>query len=205
MDSLNHLLSATCEMFSASGAGLMMLDDGNMLCALAATDEPGRLLEGRQEELGHGPCVDTVTLGRVTSTPDLGADDRWPELLPEIPQAGVRSVFGIPIRASGLAVGALNVYRDHVHEWSDGEIAALTSYGKVLDGLLRAALQARDREELAEQLQHALNSRVVIERAVGLIMGRQNIDAVAAFNQLRDNGRRSRRKVADVAAELLNQ
>jgi AmiR/NasT family two-component response regulator len=77
--------------------------------------------------------------------------------------------------------------------------------GLLLEGLLRAALQARERKELAEQLQHALNSRVVIERAVGLLMGRQAIDAVTAFNQLRDNARRERRKVADVAAELLNQ
>src|SRR5438874_1686775 len=94
LDALQHVLTASRALFSASGAGFMMLDDSSMLCSVAATDEPGRVLEERQEQCGHGPCVEAVTLDRITATPDLAADDRWPELLPEVPEAGVRAVLG---------------------------------------------------------------------------------------------------------------
>ncbi len=204
MDALQQVLAATRQLFSASGAGFMMLDDSSMLCSVAATDEPGRTLEERQEQSGHGPCVEAVTLDRVTATADLAVDGRWPQLLPEVPEAGVRAVLGVPIRANGVAVGAVNVYRDQPHEWDESEIGALTSYGGLVEGLLRAALQSREHELLAQQLQHALDNRVVIERAVGVIMGRGHVDAVTAFNELRHRARSSERKVADVAAELLD-
>lgn len=204
-EALVQVLSATCDLFSASGSGLMMLDDSDMLCALSATDEPGRLLEVRQEDCGRGPCVDTVTFDRVVSTVDLAADDRWPELLPELPQSGVRAVLGIPIRIHGVAVASLNVYRDHPHEWDESETSALTRYGEVLEGLLRSALQVRKREAVVQQLEYALENRVVIERAVGVIMGRDAIDAVTAFNRLRHQARNSNRRVADIAAELLER
>jgi GAF domain-containing protein len=205
MDALEQVLAGTRQLFSASGAGFMMLDEGQMLCSVAATDEPGRVLEHRQERTGHGPCVDAVTFDRMTATVDIAADDRWPELVPEVPEAGVRAVLGVPIRIDGVAVATLNVYRDEVHEWDGSETSALASYGLLIEGLLRAALQARDRERLAQQLQHALTNRVVIERAVGVVMGRQGVDAVTAFNQLRASARSSQRKVADVAGELLDE
>lgn len=200
---LHEVLTATKALFSASGAGLMMVDDSTMLCSVAATDEPGRVLEERQEQGGHGPCVDALTFDRMVQTADLAADDRWPELVPEVPEAGVRSVLGVPIHASGVAVGALNVYRERPGEWDESETAALAAYGGLIDGLLLGALQAREREQLADQLQHALDHRVVIERAVGAVMARQRVDAVTAFNELREQARRSQRKVADVAIDLL--
>jgi GAF domain-containing protein len=203
MTALQEMLVTTGKVFSASGAGFMMLDEGAGLTAVTATDEAGALLEKRQEQDGHGPCVDSVTLDQVVTTSDLGEDDRWPNLRPELPDAGVRSVLGVPIRTHGVALGALNVYRDQPHEWSDDEIAALEAYGTLLEGLLRTALQSHEREQLVQQLQHALDHRVMIERAVGMIMARESVDAVTAFNQLRDRARSSERKVADIAAEVL--
>jgi GAF domain-containing protein len=205
MDALEQVLSATRQLFNASGAGFMMLDDRQMLCAVAATDARGRLLEDLQEKTGHGPCVDALTLDRVTTTSDLAVDDRWPQLIPELPSAGIRAVLGVPIRANSVAVASLNVYRDQPHVWDESDIAALTAYGGIIEGLLRTALQAREHEELAQQLQHALDHRVVIERAVGVLMGRQRVDAVTAFNQLRQRARSAERKVADVASEVLDE
>jgi GAF domain-containing protein len=205
LDALQQVLQATRQLFSASGAGLMMLDDRSVLRSVATTDEAGRLLEERQEHSGQGPCVDTVSFDRITATPDVAADHRWPQLLPDPPHSGIRAVLGIPIRFDGVVVGALNVYRDHFHDWSPSETGPLTSYGSLIEGLLRTALHVRQREALAQQLQHALDHRVVTERAVGVIMGRDRIDAVTAYNQLRDHARSTERKVADVAAELLDE
>lgn len=203
MDALQQVLAATRELFGASGAGLMMINDQSVLSAVAATDEPGHLLEVRQQEIGHGPCVDSLTLDRVVTTADLASDDRWPGLTPELPDRGVRAVLGVPVHADQVPIGSLNVYRDQPGEWDPSEIAALEAYSGLIESLLVTALQAHHRGELAEQLQHALNHRVMIERAVGVIMGRQDLGAVAAFNQLRSAARNSERKISDIAAEIL--
>lgn len=203
MRALEQLIFATRELFGATGAGLMMLDGESALSPVVATDEPGHVLEVRQQEDGHGPCVDSLTYGHVINTPDLAADDRWPELLPELPERGVRAILGVPIHAASVPVGTLNVYRDDPGEWDQSEVTALESYARLVESLLDTALQARNRGELAEQLQHALDHRVVIERAVGVIMARQNLNAVDAFNELRKAARGAERRVADVAIDVL--
>jgi GAF domain-containing protein len=200
---LQRVIAATRDLFSASGAGVMMVDDGAMLGAVAATDDAGFLLESLQERYGRGPCVDALTFDRAIWTADVQSDERWPMLASELAPVGVRAVLGLPIHADRVSVGSLNVYRDKPSEWSPEEVAALEAYATVIEGVLRSALQARESGQLADQLQHALDHRVAIERAVGVIMGREGIDAVAAFNKLRESARSSERKVADVAAELL--
>ncbi|HEY6525552.1 MAG TPA: GAF and ANTAR domain-containing protein [Solirubrobacteraceae bacterium] len=202
MASLEQVMNATRQLFEASGCGIMLIDDTSVLAAVAATDEPSRLLEVLQEQVGHGPCVDALTFDQTVIASDLADDERWPEL-DELPPAGVRAVLGVPLHADRVPVGSLNVYRDRPHDWTESEVAALTAYSSLVEGVLRTALHARERERLAEQLQHALDHRVVIERAVGVVMGRQHINAVAAFNQLRQRARNAQRTVADVAEELL--
>jgi GAF domain-containing protein len=202
MAALKEVMGATRHLFSATGCGVMLIDDSSVLTAFAATDEAGRLLEAHQEEVGHGPCVDALTFDRTVSTRDLATDERWP-VLSDLANAGVRAVLGVPLHADSVTVGSLNVYRDQPHEWTSGEMDALTAYSSLIAGLLQSALHAHQRERLADQLQHALNHRVAIERAVGVIMGRQNINAVEAFNQLRHQARSAQRPVAEIAAELL--
>lgn len=203
MGALHHTLLATRQLFGATGAGIMMRDDDSVLSAVAATDEPGRRLEIVQQQAGEGPCVDALTFDRPVPSSDLAVDARWPVLVPELPDAGVRAVLGVPLHVDHVTVGSLNVYRDRAHRWGDTEVTALTAFGTLVEGLLRTAMQTREREQLAEQLQHALDHRVVIERAVGVIMGRENVNAVQAFNTLRGQARAAQRKVADIAAELL--
>lgn len=204
-NALQRVIAATRELFNASGAGVMMIDDSAMLSAVAATDDTGFLLETLQEEHGRGPCVDALTFDKVISSSDLAADQRWPTLVPELPDAGIRAVLGLPVHTAGVPVGSLNVYRNQPGEWSAAEIDALRAYATVVEGVFHGALQVRERSELADQLQHALDHRVAVDRAVGMIMGRDGVDAVSAFNKLREMARSSERKVADVAAELLAQ
>lgn len=203
-DHLHRVMQATLELFGATGAGIMMIDEDSALAALAATDEAGRLLETRQQEHGQGPCVDALVLNRVVSTDDLALDARWPLLADELPSAGVRAILGVPVHVRGLPVGSLNVYRDRPESWSDNATGALKAYAGLIDGVLEAALLVHERERLADQLQRALDNRVVIERAVGATMGRLGVDAVTAFNELRSTARGSGRRVAEVAAEVLS-
>ncbi len=201
---ITEVLLATRRLFAASGAGLMLIDESTALRSVAATDAAAQMLERKQEQLGHGPCVDAVVLDKLTESVDLLADQRWTELGAALAGHGVRAVLGVPVRLDGVAVGALNVFRDKPHSWSPSEISALSSYGGLIQGVLRAALQTQQRTKLAEQLQHALDNRVIIERAVGVLMGRERIDPVEAFNGLRKRARNSGRRVSDLAQELLD-
>jgi hypothetical protein len=115
----------------------------------------------------------------------------------------VRAVAGIPLLLSGSPVGTLNVYRDQPTEWDGSDIQALRAYSDLIAEVVAAALAAQEHSVLADQLRYALDYRVVIERAVGYLMGAHGLDAVTAFNVLRKRARDSRRRVADVAAEIL--
>ena len=112
-------------------------------------------------------------------------------------------MVGIPVAIGGSPVGTLNVYRDAPNDWDDSDIRALRAYGDLIAEIVGAALAAHDHGALAAQLQYALDYRVIIERAVGYLMGSHGLDAVTAFNALRKRARDSQRKVADVAADVL--
>jgi GAF domain-containing protein len=112
-------------------------------------------------------------------------------------------VAGTPVLLGGSPVGTLNVYRDEPAEWDKSDVNALTAYSALIAEVLAAALAAEEHSILAGQLQHALDYRVVIERAVGYLMGTQRLDAVTAFDVLRRRARDSRRRVADVATDML--
>ena len=200
---MEHLTDSVIDMFGLTGAGLMLIDDDQLVRSILATDELGWALENAQEEAKEGPCVDAVVHGELVATADIAADVRWPRLVELLADTQIGAILGVPIRLAGATVGALNVYVDEKHDWDESDYNALTTFGRLLEALLTTALFAEQRDAVVTQLQAALDSRVMIERCVGLIMGREGIGAVPAFNRLRDLARPSRRKVHDVARELL--
>jgi GAF domain-containing protein len=201
---LHDVVAAVVALFGVTGAGLMFLDDKDALRYVASSNEGGHALELAQEELGAGPCVDCLLLGSSIACTDVADDVRWPGLASRVAAFGVRAVLGVPVHAGGGAVGSLNVYYDGPHDWDESEVAALGAFASVIDNVVGHAMLAHARGRLVEQLQYALDHRVVIERAIGLLMGRAgDVDAVAAFNRLRDLARSERRRVAEVAEEVL--
>lgn len=199
---LNRAVTAVHRVFGCCGAGIMFITEDGYLSYVAATDEAGRRLEQAQAAAGQGPCYDSYVFGRDVVSSDLRADGRWPHLPAHLP-AEVRAVAGTPVMLAGSPVGTLNVYQDEPAGWDESDVRALRAYGDLIAEVVRAALSARDHSVLAEQLRYALDYRVVIERAVGYLMGSQRLDAVTAFNVLRKRARDSQRRVADVAAEML--
>jgi GAF domain-containing protein len=201
---LDQVVTACVGVFGVTGAGLMVADEQNSLRYVSASDGPGRILEKVQTDRGEGPCVDAFVHNRVIVTDDLAHDARWPETRGVLVEHGIGAVLGIPVRLGGIVVGSLDVYHGDRHDWQDAEIAALTRYGEVVQATLQAALTAHRAGELAEQLQYALDYRVIIERSVGYLMAAKGVDAVAAFDLLRRTARGNRRKIGDVAHELLD-
>jgi GAF domain-containing protein len=199
---MRRTVDAVHGVFGYGGAGIMFITESGDLSYVAASDEAGRQLEEAQASAGQGPCYESYVYAREVVSSDVHADGRWPEL-PHRLSDQVRAVAGTPVLLGGSPVGTLNVYRDEPIEWDKSDVNALTAYSGLIAEVLAAALAAQEHSIVAGQLQYALDYRVVIERAVGYLMGTHRLDAVTAFDVLRRQARDSRRRVADVATEML--
>jgi len=199
---MKRTVDAVHGVFGYGGAGIMFITESGYLAYVAASDEAGRQLEEAQASTGQGPCYESYVYAREVVSSDVHSDSRWADLRTRL-SAQVRAVAGVPVLLGGSPVGTLNVYRDEPVEWDASDVNALTAYGGLVAEVLAAALAAQQHSAVAGQLQYALDYRVVIERAVGYLMGTHRLDAVTAFDALRKRARDSRRRVADVAAEVL--
>jgi GAF domain-containing protein len=201
---LQRIVDDAQAVFEVTGTGLMFMDDGQVLRYVAASDDPGRVLEVAQEEHGVGPCVDALINDIVVVVTNMEHDARYSLIAPIVVPVGVRSVLGVPVHIGGASVGSLNVYCNEPTEWDESATDALRAFVSVVETVIAGALLSDRQSNVVEQLEHALQHRVTIERAVGIIMEREQLDAVSAFNTLRDRSRSQRRKVADVAQEMLD-
>lgn len=200
---LEEVVEAVGVLFGLAGAGVLAIDEQQALRSMISSDPRGGALERGQLEFGHGPCVDAFVLDTTVACSDITGDPRYPLLGQFMVEHGVRAVLGVPIRLGGGPVGALNVYAERPHQWTDHERGTLEAYTRMLAGLLQLAMAADQRGRVAEQLQYALQYRIPIERAVGFLMAGHDVDAVEAFNRLRRTSRDQQRRVAEVAAEIL--
>ncbi|HVH22668.1 MAG TPA: GAF and ANTAR domain-containing protein [Pseudonocardia sp.] len=201
--SLHQLVTACVDLFGLGGSGLMLADEGGDLRYAVATDSTSQELEDAQLATGEGPCVDTYVNDELVTSPDLYTDARWPQLTARLAQKRVRGVLGVPIKLSGVTVGSLDVFQDGRHDWDTSERDALSRYADIGSALLTATVAAEQSSELAAQLTYALQHRATNERAVGYLMARDRIGQPEAFNRLRTAARSSRRKIGDVARDLL--
>jgi GAF domain-containing protein len=201
--SIQQVIEACVQVFGVTGCGLMIADDQSVLRYAAATDGPGQQLEDVQLATGNGPCVDAFVHDDLVVTDDLATDARWPEVAARVGPIGVHGMLGVPVHLSGIPVGSLDVYLGEPHIWDRAEQRALRSYADVVGSLTEAALTAHQAGELADQLNYALEHRVPIERGVGYLMARDGLDHADAFNRLRRAARNARRRIGEVAEELL--
>ena len=202
-EALQYVVTAMPALFHVEGAGLLLIDDYQVLRYVAASDDAAHVLESAQEVTGVGPCVDSLVHGHAVRCSDLSTDPRWPELAPLVTPYGIAAVLGVPVHLGGGVIGSLNVYRAEPYQWDDSDVAASTSLARLVERLLAMALVVRRQDDVVLQLQNALDTRIAIERAVGVLIGVDKIDAVEAFDRLRRVARSSRRKVSDLAAEVI--
>jgi GAF domain-containing protein len=201
---IERVIHGAANVFAGTGVGLMLIaEDGHSLRYVASSDQAARRLELAHEQAGEGPCVDAFVCDDCVKSDDLRDDARWPLLRAELRDQPIRAVLGLPTRL-GAPVGTLNLYCEEPRVWDESEIGALAAYNSLLEERLASALAVRQHGKIVDQLQYALDSRVSIERAIGLLMGRDGIDGATAFNELRRVARNSRRRVSAVAEEILS-
>jgi GAF domain-containing protein len=200
---LMEVTVALAGLFHVDGAGILLLDDRQVLRYIASTDGTARFLESAQESLGIGPCVDSLVEDAVVSVDDLTTDDRWPGLAELLVPNGVRTVLGLPLHLAGTTIGSINLYSGAPYEWDQSDVAAVRAFTGLAERVVAAALLGRQQDDLIDQLQEALEARVWIERAVGFLMAVEQLEATAAFERLRRASRNQRQRVRDVAVQVL--
>jgi GAF domain-containing protein len=202
-DALRRIVSATHELFNVDGAGLMLIDPDQLLRNVADSDERVDHLEELQIEHGEGPCIDAFEEKELVHAADLATEARWPKFSPAALERGLRAVLASPIPYNQMAIGVVVVFSTKVHPWSpEGELA-LVAFTDLAALTIANTMQSEQRGRLAEQLQRALDARVVIEQAKGALVARQGVTAKEAFEQMRRRARAERRRVAEIAEEVM--
>lgn len=201
---LQMITNRTAELIGASDVGLLIADQRGQLRFMAASNEDVKRLELFQVQTHEGPCQDAFQSGQPVVNADLQeASDRWPRFAPHATTAGFRSVHAIPLRLRGEVIGAIGVFGTDTGRLEDADVHIAQALANVATiGLLQERAIRRG-EVVAEQLQSALNSRVVIEQAKGAIAQFRNVSVDDAFLILRAHARRTQRRLGDVATAVL--
>jgi GAF domain-containing protein len=200
-----HVLTERCvQLLGVSAAGLLLTDQQGTLQVVAASSERTRLLELFQLQTDQGPSVDCFRTGRPVSVADLTTAGRWPRFAAAAAEVGFASVHAVPMRLRAEVIGALNLFDIYPGALDEGKLRIGQALADVATiGLLQQRAIHR-RDILTEQLQTALNSRVVIEQAKGILAERLQLDMAEAFTLLRSGARSHNRRLSDLAQAIVD-
>ena len=205
IDFLHVLTNRSVQLLDVSAAGLLLADPRGELRVVAASSEAVRLLELFQLQNDQGPCLDCFRSGRPVTAADLTPQaDRWPRFAAAARDAGFAAVQALPMRLREQVIGALNLFRADPGPFDPAAIGIGQALADVATISLLHERSMRHSDTLNEQLQTALNSRVIIEQAKGKLAERLGVDMDQAFSLLRDRARGSNRRLSDLARAFVD-
>ena len=205
IDFMHMLTDRSVRLLDASAAGLLLADPRGELRVLAASSERARLLELFQIQSDQGPCLDCFRSGQPVAVADLSTTaQRWPRFAPAAQEAGFAAVQALPMRLRQQTIGALNLFRAAPGTFDQEDMRLGQALADVATISLLNERSMRRSETLNEQLQAALNSRVIIEQAKGKLAERLQLDMDQAFNVLRRYARTSNIRLSDLARAFVD-
>ena len=200
VDLLDQLVACCVDVLGVTAAGLLLDDQRGNLVVIASSSEETRLLEVLQLQNDEGPCLDCVRSGAVVTCPDLTvASSSWPQFAAAALAAGIQAVDAVPMRLRAQTIGALNLFLDRPQSLGESDRSVAQALADVATIGILQRRSAHRTAEVAEQLQHALNSRVIIEQAKGILAERFQLSMDGAFEAMRQQARRHNHKLTDVA------
>lgn len=202
---LTVLTDRCVDVLELEAAGLMLVAPGGELRVMASSNETIRVLELFEIQAEEGPCLDCYRSGDPILNQDLTTNlDRWPSFSTEAIGAGYRSVHALPMRLRGAVIGALNLFSTEAEVLNRPDIdvaQALADVATIAILQHRATLEA---QAINDQLNGALNSRIIIEQAKGRIAEREDLTMEQAFNRLRNHARNHNQRLAEVAGHIID-
>ncbi len=204
LDFLHLLTERAVGLLNADDAGLILVDQRDELQIVASTSHAAKMLELFQVQTAEGPCLECVRSGQPLVNLDLAeVGERWPTFTWLTREAGFRSVHAIPMRLRDQVIGALSLFCSSETRLSAADVALGQALADVATiGLLQERL-VRQQEIVSEQLQTALNGRILIEQAKGVLAERAHLGIEEAFALIRGYSRRTRRSLVAVAIALI--
>jgi ANTAR domain./GAF domain. len=202
---LLHVLAGRCvDLLGVDAAGVMLADGHGELRLAAASSERARLLELFELQNDEGPCLDAFRTGRQVSYVDVGnGPATWPLFAARAKSEGFSSVHALPMRLRRQTIGALNLFGHPPVQLPAEDVRVAQAFADIATIAILQERLVKEREVLAAQLQTALDSRVIIEQAKGVLAERIGFDMDTAFSTLRDAARRANRRLSDVAREVV--
>jgi GAF domain-containing protein len=205
IDLLDRLVSYSVELLTADAAGILLVDSQHALQVVASSHEDANVMELLQLQSDQGPCMECFSTGEAVSVPDLAdVSGRWPVFVAAVAERGIyRSVHALPLRLRGETIGTMNLF----HGQSGILPAADLVLGQALADVATIGILSeraiRSREVVTEQLQTALNHRVIIEQAKGVLAHQGNLTMAAAFDRLRGYARNHNARLSEVARKVV--
>ncbi len=204
VDLLHWLVEECTIILDTQAGGLMLVDPAGMLQLVASTSEEAELVEVFQLAAGNGPCLDCFRTGMPVTVGDIAADGGdWPEFGAEALRLGFRSVHATPLRLRGQTIGTMNLFSQHVGALGTEDIAVAQALADVATIGILQERSIRSANVVSEQLQHALDSRILIEQAKGVVAATTKMSMTDAFITLRSYSRNHNLPLRQVADDVI--
>jgi GAF domain-containing protein len=205
VDLLHTLVEECVQILETQAGGLMLVDSDGRLQLMTSTSEGADFVEIMQLDAAAGPCIESFNTGAAVSVPDIRLGDRWPEFRSAALKQGFLAVHATPMKLRGQVIGTMNLFSTSVGDVNARDAAVAQALADVATiGILQERL-IREGHVLAEQLHHALDSRIVIEQAKGVIAHSLSTTMDESFSILRHYARSHNLTIRFVAEGISNR
>ncbi|MCU1399076.1 MAG: hypothetical protein JWN62_2185 [Acidimicrobiales bacterium] len=204
IDVLTLLAVRSVELIGAAAAGILLADTTGNLRVIGASSEQIGLLELLQIQNRKGPCFDSYTSGAVVAHASLDQASPWPEFARESVAAGYPSVCAVPLRLRARILGCLNLFMSDPVPLNDQDVALAQALADVASVTIVQDQAAREGAIREGNLQHALDSRIVVEQAKGMIAEHGKLSMDQAFVLLRAFARNGNHRLSDLAEAVVD-
>ena len=202
---LQSLSVDSVEIVGAEAASVMLVNARGELRLVASTEERMRVLELFEIKSAQGPCLDAFGSGHTVQASGAESRTRWPVFAPRASEAGFHALCAVPMRAHADIIGALNLFRGSDRLFSDADLEIARAMAQVATIALTQERAIRERSMLAEQLQAALHSRIVIEQAKGMLAEYLSTTVDQAFQLLNKYARDHNRRLTEIARDVVDR
>jgi GAF domain-containing protein len=206
VDTMDILVQASTRFTAATDAGILLADTAGVLHVIASSNERTSDVEEAQLGFDEGPCLDSFHSGKPVETPDLAKEGwKWPRFVTVAEARGFRAGHASPLRLRGTTFGAMNLFTTQPGLLSDRDTALALALAQMATISLVQHRTIQNQAAVNDQLQQALDSRVVIEQAKGVLAQRHGIAVDEAFTLLRRHARSTGSRLRDIADGVVNR